>query len=506
MKGFVIIILSCLLFSFYTSAQQIVFSEPEKEDLRDMNFEILGKVGKNILVFHDVKWKYAVNVYNDSMQLIEKVEADFFPKKTFNVDFIAYSDYVYLVYQYQQRSTLFCMAAKIGADGKKIGEPVQLDTTHVGMMGDNKIYSLVFSEDKKKVMVFKVQRRDDQFNFVTLLYDNQFQLQHKSRLNVDYNDRGDIYSDFLLDNEGNLLFAGSVDKGIRNDPKSLYLIVKNAQQDSFSKKRFDLKEAYLDDVKIKVDNVNKKYLLNTFYYTERRGNIEGLFTAVWDVQGDSSYVNTFTALSDSLRNIVKASGNGKFAFNDFFIRNIILKKDGSYILTAEDFSSQTSGFNNGWNRYDYLYNSPAFNNYYDYYYFNNGYGGFYRPFGSFANQSVRYYYDNVLVLSVSNTGVPEWAEVIHKQQVSDDNDNYMSYGLFNTGGGVHFLFNDISKRDKLLSVNIITPDGKSKRNPTIKTYEREYEFMPRYCKQVGARQVIIPCTYRSQICFAKIDF
>ena len=97
-------------------------------------------------------------------------------------------------------------------------------------------------------------------------------------------------------------------------------------------------------------------------------------------------------------------------------------------------------------------------------------------------------------------------DILHKQQYADDNDNYLSFGLFNTSTGLHFLFNDISKRSRLLSENIITPDGKTKRNPTIKTYEREYEFMPRFSKQVGARQVIMPCTYRNNICFAKIDF
>jgi hypothetical protein len=427
------------------------------------------------------------------------------PKKTVNVDFVVYPDFFYLIYQYQKKGGLYCMAVKMGADGKKIDEPIQLDSTSVGIMGDNKIYSTVYSEDKQKIMVFKIQRKDDQFNFVTLLFDNNLTLLHKTRQTVDYNDRNDIYSDFLLDNEGNLVFAGSVDKGIRNDPKALLLMVKGAVQDSFSRKKIDLKDAYLDDVKLKVDNVNKKYLLNTFYYSERRGNIEGVFTSIWDVKGDSSYAAVFTEFGDSLRALAKVSGNKKFTFNDFFIRNIILKKDGSYILTAEDFSSQASGFNNGWNRYDYLYNSPGFNSY-DYYYFNNGYGGFYRPFGTFSNQSIRYYYDNVLLMAVSKTGLPQWADVIHKQQMSDDSDNYLSFGLFNTGSGIHFLYNDISKRDKLLSVSIIAPDGKTKRNPTIKTYEREYEFMPRYSKQTGARQVIIPCTYRSQICFAKIDF
>jgi hypothetical protein len=90
--------------------------------------------------------------------------------------------------------------------------------------------------------------------------------------------------------------------------------------------------------------------------------------------------------------------------------------------------------------------------------------------------------------------------------VSDENDNYLSFNLFNTSGELHFLFNDITKRDKLLSDNILSPDGNIKRNPTLRTYEKGFEFMPRFARQTGARQLIVPCTYRGQICFAKIDF
>ena len=494
-----------LLLPFFSHAQQIIFSEPTRDDIREMNFEIIGKVNKNILIFHDVRWKYAVNVYDDSMQLKENVPVDFIPNKTINVDFIAYPDFFYLIYQYQKKGVLYCMAAKMGADGKKINEPVQLDTTHVGAFGDNKIYSTIVSEDKQKIMVFKIQKIDDRFHFVTLLFDKQLQLIHKTRQSMEYNDRKDVYSEFLLDNDGNLVFAGSLKEGSNSSPSSLYLVIKQALQDTFSRKKLNLKDAYSDEVKLKVDNVNKKYILNTFYNKERRSNIDGIYCSIWDAKGDSISASVFTVLGDSIRNFAKSSGNMKFAFNDFFIRNIILKKDGSYLLTAEDFSTQSTG-NNNWNRYDYLYGPGSINSY-DYYLYNNGYGGFYRPFGTFGNnQTTRFYYDNILVIGVSPKGIPQWTEIIHKQQYADDNDNYLSYCIFNTGSGIHFLYNDISKRSTLLSENIIGPDGKSKRNPTIKNYEREYEFMPRFSKQVGARQVIIPCTYRSQISFAKIDF
>ena len=503
MKVRCLLLYMLILAPVFLQAQQIIFSEPLREDDRDMNFDIIGRVSKNVVVFKNLRSRYALNIYNDSMELKDKVELDFLPTKTFNVDYVAYSDNFYLIYQHQKRGILYCMAVKMDANGQKIGEPVELDTTSVGIMGDNKIYSTINSEDKKRIMVFKIQRKDDRLHFGTLLFDDQLKLIHKTKYAIDYNDRRDVLSDFYLDNNGNLVFNLAHQKTSREHPSAVSLITKAPLSDTFSFHQLELNKNYVDDLKIKIDNLNKKYIVTAFYYKDRSENIQGLLCNIWDAALDTMHAKVFTEFSDDLRAMVKTSGNSRFAFNDFFLRNIILKKDGSFFITAEDFTSQSTG-GNRWNRYDYLYGSPFLNSY-DYYNYSPAYGYYYRPFGSF-NQSVRYYYDNVLVLNMSPKGNPEWTNVIHKQQFSDDNDNYLSFSTFTTGGEMHFLFNDISKRDKLLSENIIRADGNTKRNPTLKTNERDYEFMPRFAKQISARQVVIPCSYRGQICFAKVYF
>lgn len=505
MKG--IIYITLLLLPVFSFAQHITYSEPLREDNREINFDVIGKMKNNIIVFKNAKWKYAVTVYNaDDMSLKEKIDLDFIPDKAFNVDYIAFPDNFYFIYQYQRRGIVYCMGAKMDLNGHIIGEPMQLDTTHVGALGDNKIYSTINSDDKKQIMIFKIQKKDDQFHFVTLLLDGKLQFVHKSRLSVPYDDHNDVYSDFLLDNEGNFVFSKSVKSSSRSLITSLYLVTKAPQQDTFSTRKLDLRNLYIDEVKMKVDNINKRYIFNSFYYTEKRGNIDGIFSSVWDVKADSIRFNVFTKLDDSIRNFAKSKGSLKLALNDFFIRNIILKKDGSYLLAAEDYSSQTSGNNMGWNRWDYLYGSPYLSPY-SYYYYSPSYGGYYRPYNRFnSNQSTRYYYDNILLLDISKTGEVSSSKMINKEQYGDDNDNYLSFSTFITESEIHFLFNLLEKRDKLLTDNTLTANGTIRRNPTIKSIDRGYEYMPKLAKQIGARQIIIPCTFRNQICFAKIDF
>jgi hypothetical protein len=510
MKG---LLYTCLLFllPFFSLAQQITYSDVLNENSRDMYYHIIGKVSGNILILKNQPNKYSVSIYQANMELKDKISLDFIPSKTFNIEFIEYRDSFYLIYQYKQKGIVYCMAAKMDGNVNKIGEPILLDTTKVGATGDEKIYTVITSEDKEKIMVFKIQEKDDKFNFVTLLYDKQLQLIHKTRRAIDYNGDNDVYSDFHLDNEGNLIFARTIKVKRGDDLAWLDLITKATLADTFSIRELPLNNWYIDEIKIKVDNVNKRYLLNSFYYVERRGNIEGIYVNVWDAKGDSSYSSWFTPMADSIRIVAKESGSVKDALNDFFIRNILLKRDGGYILVAEDYSKQSYG-NNQWNRYDYLYPS-RYGNYYNSF-SSPYYGGYYNPYRPYNNyynynnynNTTRHYYYNILIFSVSNTGVIEWSSLAHKDQSSDNSDNFLSFTTINTGPMLHFLFNSSDKKDPVLIDDVITADGKLTRKPPLKSYARGYEFMIRFAKRTGARELIVPCSYRGQVCFAKINF
>jgi len=215
MKG--IIYAACLLLlPVFSFAQRITFSETQKEDNRDINFDIIGKVKNNIIIFKNAKGKYAVNVYDpEDMVLKEKVPLDFIPEKAFNVDYISFGDNFYFIYQYQRKNVVYCMGAKMDFNGHIIDKPLQLDTTQVGAMGDNKIYSTINSDDKKRIMIFKIQKKNEQFNFVTILLDNKLLPVHKSRLKIDFDDHNEVFSDFLLDNDGNFVFSKAVKAGTK---------------------------------------------------------------------------------------------------------------------------------------------------------------------------------------------------------------------------------------------------------------------------------------------------
>ena len=482
--------------------QRISYSAPEKEDARTINFEIIGKVSGNYLIYKNIRSDYAISVYDNNMTLKERVELDFMPERILNAEFIVYPDFAYIIYQYQKRNILHCMAAKIDGNAKKIGEPVELDTTQISIFSENKIYNMTNSEDKQKIMIFKIQKKYDKFNFSTLLFNSQLQLQHKSRLQMPYDERRDVFSDFFVDNEGTFVFAKSVKSGNRELISKLFLLTKPPLSDQVNENELPLDKIFLDEVTLKVDNINRRYLLNSFYYNQKRGNIDGLYTAIWNKQENNLLVHNTAAFNDEMKREAKKNGSVRFAFNDFFIRNVILKKDGGFILSAEDFSSQSRS--NSWNRMDYLYGYPYMSSYDYYLYPRSSYWYYYRPRS--VNSLSRYYYNNIVVMNVDKDGKLVWNNVIHKEQYDDGDDNFLSYQIMNAGGELHFLFNELERRNQLISDQSIAADGKLTRNPTLKSLDKGYQFMPRFAKQVSAKQIIVPCMYRNYICFAKIDY
>lgn len=500
------ILLAAVPLFFITSsfAQKIVYSEPEKDDSRRMDFEIIGKVSGNFLVYKKIRSKAYVAVLNQDMEQIGKEEQDYLPDdRLINVDFFPYSDFSYVVYQYQRRNVVYCDVVKIDGTGKKASDVISLDTTHIGFAANNKIYSTITSEDKSKIMVFKINSRNkSRFVITTLLFDDKLNLSKRSVFTMPMEEHNDYLDEFNVDNEGDLVFA-KFNRNNNETINSTNLIWKQANSDTVTNIDVPQKDILLDEIHIKVDNVNKRYFLTSFYYKQKRGNIEGFYFYVWDKQTKYPVLENSVVLGDELRKEARGDANTKMAFNDYFIKNIIIKKDGGFLINTESF--YTTSRYGSWNRWNYLYGMPYSS--WDYY---SVYSPYYSTWwwrSRYDNsQNVRYHADNVTILSFDKNGTMQWSNVIHKEQFDDDGDDRISFQLANTGGQLHYIFNMDEKRTLLLNDFTLAPDGQINHNPTLKNLDRGYEFLPKYGKQVSYNQVIIPCFFRNYICFAKIEF
>lgn len=509
MKKSVPVIIACLLFACLSGlTQKITYSDPDRDDSRTLNFEVLGKINGSILVYKNYRDLHYIATYDGDMKMTAKVKLDFINYRVLGTEFLQYADYVYMIYQYQKRSIIHCMIVKLDANGKKVGDPIQLDSTdNINYSSNNKIYSVINSDDKQKIMVFKINTKNDKLHILsTSLFNKDLVLQKKSHLTINMPQRNDFLSEFTLDNDGDLVCVRASGTSSNDNINKISLITKPALSDSYTISDLKLTNIYLDDIRIKADNINKHYLITSFQSKARRGNIEGLYYTLWDKVQNKEILNATTVFSDEFKEDAKGEGNIKTSFNDFFLKNIILRKDGGFIIISE--SAYTSSRGNTLNRWDYLYGSPYWAPV-DYYSWNSPIG--YYPWGRSSvynnnNSLTRYFADNIAVISFDPNGKMEWSNVIRKSQYDDNTDNYIGYGLLNMGDELHFIFNIQEKRSMVLSDQSVLPGGHVNRNPTFKNLDKGHDFMPRHAKQIGSRQAIIPCQYRGVTCFAKIEF
>lgn len=493
-------------------AQNIIYSEPDREDSRQLNFDVVGKIDGHILVVKNTinRNDYSISVLDDDMKLLDKVKLTFLPDRVLNTSVLAYRNFFYFFYQYQRRSVMYMMAAKFNGDGKMVNDPVELDTTHISYFSNNKIYTVINSEDKQRIAVFKINsRRDDNYKVTTVLFDANLERIKKSVLNVPMPERNDFLTEFSVSNQGTIIFARAMGTRENDNISKITVGIKNALDDSASYGSIDISKVYLDDIRIKINNANNTFLLTSFNSKTKRGNIDGLFCSMWDITQVKELYNTSAIFSDDFRASAKTEGSTKAALNDFFLQDIVMRKDGGFVIVAESAYSSSRG--NYFNRWDYMYGNPYWSPADNYIYGGSGYGygyGFY-PWGRYGYmnpQYTRYFADNIAIVSFDSTAKTEWANIIPKSQYDDNTDAFIGYGTLKTGSEVHFLFNQLEKRTQILNDQSINGEGKVTRNPTLHNLDRGFDFMPRYARQVGSRELVIPCQYRNYVCFARVLF
>ena len=491
---FIFLIIS--LSSLSAIAQEITYSKPEGDDLlyaagpdkSDIDqpsvykYAIIGTSGNNLLVYKKIRYKQLICIYDDQMKLKENVKLSFLPSNVISVCFVKSGDRIYVIYQFQKRKIFYCMAAVVDENGKRVKEPFQLDTTHVTFFADLKLYHVTSSEDKSKIIVYKVHHEDDLYDFTTLLFNDSLQLIHKSQTSSNFEAVHGLLSNFLVDNEGNLVFTKGSRLGTTDLLFELILVTKAPTQDNFQMHAMNLGGNLLDRIDLQIDNVNQQYLINSLFCKKGNGRKDGLFTARWSKKDNSMAedIFAFTGISSTIDKMQNADVN---VFAYYYLRNVILMKDGGFIITAEDLSA-TGGYLLPW----YLVDHPIFSS--ASYLFSS-----FKLLGSL-------YQKDIMILCFDNKENFLWSNFIVKLQ----NGGMPSYAVINTGDKIHFLYNEFERQTDIVNEQTLTINGKLSEKLTLKNLNLLYDLYPSGGEQVNSHEMIFPCLRGHYTCFAKIKY
>ncbi len=496
---FVSVCISALYFS--ANAQTISYSPVENVNYRNLSFEIVGKFSDKFIVYKNPNRRHEFTIYDNNMALIQTVRADFIPDRAVNIDFITYPDYFLVFWQHDRGNTSRFSAARISPEGKLVSSVMELDAFKTSLFSNRSSYGLTCSEDKKKILLYRILEKNDIYDLTSKVYDEGLGLLDSSFNLIEYNQRREYFSDLSITNEGSRVFTKVRHNARAEFINFLEIFSQRMQSDSLLKVIVPLDERLISETFLKIDNVNDRYILNSFSYKKFAGNVEGTFTAVIAAKPFALTHKAINIINDTL--LAKLSGrpDWRTAFDRLNLRNIILKKDGGFMAVTEEYFTQRRFGNT----FDDRFAASNFR-YNDYFLYNRGSYGYYRPFNEGSSTGTVYNYNDIIAFSFSKDLKLQWNRVINKTTSAIENDNFLSFANMNAGGEIHFLFLEKDKNRQIVSNHALQPDGSVKRYATLKGREAGYFFMPRLARQTGLQQMIIPCIVRNNLAFAKIDF
>lgn len=465
------------------SAQEVIYSAYEKFDLRSGDFSVVGKSNGKLYTYRGSSDGFFLDAYNDSMEKLATVVLDFFPKKIYETRFVAYNDQIIILYQSLESNRVIQYAALLDGDGHLKKGPLKLDEAKTGIFGPSREYfSSVVSENKQNIVIYAAVAKGEELQFKGIWLDPQLNILKKS--NTTFKADNDLsIGESLLANDGRLYFSVYNSVGNRNYADQLWMLRLDSNERQFRAVDFPLNAKYASAAYMKMDNVNNRVYIGGFWSEKKNGNFEGVIFGYYDVAAAELQNRKMIAFDERLKN---ASGerNTKRAFNDYQVKQLIVKNDGGFVMISEDYFMTTrNSYTPGWGYYSYYY-------------------------GPFSAPSIReYHYNDVLALSYDGNGTREWHAFVRKEQYSqEDGGIFSSYALLNTGGTLGLLFNDFNRNHSTVQLATIDGEGAVAMQSFAAQGNNEPDWLPRSGKQVSSREIVIPCMRRKQICFAKVVF
>lgn len=472
-----------LLCSIQVSAQQILFSGSEDFDFRNGDYSVVGKVDGKLYTYRAGSNGYFLDAYDDSMKRTATVLLDFFPAKIYQTQFITYPDKIIVLYQANERGKIIQYAARLDAKGLLQGKPIMLDDARTGIFGaSGNYFSSAVSDDKKKIAIYSANSKGKRVTVsCSLLNESLEKLGHFEKR---YEGESSL-SPFpaLLDNDGTFYLPVSNVAGSNNSTDGVWILKIENGGTRLSSHTLDLTGNFASGLFFNIDNNTKHLYAAGFYADKRNSSYDGVLFSKMDLDSLNASPARLLAFNDKLK---EATGHGKRrAFNDYQSRQLIIRNDGGFVLLAEEY--YTSYRNMG-----------------------TGYGGYYSAYYSpFMNtQTIReYHYGDIVALSYDAVGNREFSSFIRKDQYSEeDGGAFSSYTFINSGGSLGFLYNDYDRRRSQITFAAVDATGKIDTHGLYTVGSSAPDWLPKAGKQVSARELVVPCLRKKQICFAKVVF
>ena len=515
MKRLSHILLLCL-FGLRVCSQELFYSPAESGVDNLLKYEAIGRVGKNILIYREIKNQHLVSIFDNSMNLVRKVELTILPKDVLGIEFVNTGNTVVLIFQYMVKSKLFVAATNIDDDLKMVEEPKLLDSLLIEDINEFPLFQVITNPVKSLFMLTYLQESEETFSRLsTAMYQQNLKLVEKSKLLISTPNGSDKLNQFQLDNDGNLVFLRNV---LNEESYSLVrsdILVKPKGIDEVKNATIQFNKIGIKDLKIAIDNKNNRVVAASIFTGGKRGYAQGIFSIVVDLRTGNVANWHQEFFSDSLRKEIKVRHTPDARiFDDYFLDVIIPYSNGGFALLMEyrttEGSRGTIVDSRSLYKSDPLPSRIVYNG-------NNTEGSlfsvirtpyqtFQMPVESSPRSYIRNTGGNMLMFSFDNESVLKDIQLLRKSQEEYKTAHMLSYAILNSGSEIRFLYNEKEKPEMNLRTASFVPGERVKRNPAVKGAIPNMRFLPRYATQISANECIIPCVKTNYGSFARIAF
>ncbi len=446
----------------------------------DTEYDLIGKLGGQVLLFQDRDTKHLLTAYDRNMRQSWEKELELRGRNIRLMETIAKQDGTgfHLLYLFRDKGRNFLQLDQYNPAGNLQDSVTLVDFGAFFTTPEDQSFR---SNDEKKLVLLiaeqqtKIRSIGIDLENMELLYDIETEPEK-----FFFND------DFMqaeVTNEGDLYFIIERDNFRSKRKEHKYEVhTFRAADRQVSTFEIPMGDSLTYDIYFRYDNTNQQLVAGGLYTTKDFNRADGYYWLKIDPANPAQSLPRFTPFPTTLiRNVEGKKFNKKNpGIDELSVRDLVLRQDGGGLIITER--------NRQLERRSNASRTQVVNNY-----------GI-RPL-------VDYHYDEMIVFSIHPDGKPHWSNILHKKQYSqDDGGVYSGYLLMENPRSLRFLFNDEIRFENTVSEYVVNGRGEFDRNSLFNTRDLNMRLRFRDGIQVAANEVVLPSEHRNKLRLVKMTY
>ena len=443
-------------------------------------YDIVGQVEDRILFYQEKGNDRHVLLYDDDLVFQSERQINLDKKRS-------------SVYEVINLDTAFAIIYGYRDDGKDI---VKLDIfSNTANRLDSVIittkdrdwngldYESILSEDESKVALYDISSAD-KLKLILIDLENAEAIKEQEYVFEDMNLFQDL-NQISIANDGTfyLLMETNNTKSKRKDHVAhIFEFKKN--RETIDEIIIPLHDIICQDLYMTFNHTNDKIGIAGLYDEKKTTESSGYFWLMGDRKSFGDQEMTLIPFDPEIFFEVYGERNND-RLEDFYIADVIWKSDSAPILVME----MAYDVNRRGGQYSYTqptYFNPATG-------LNSGWSDHYR--------------DDLVLISLDDSGNKEWHQVFYKKQFSqNDNAVFSSFFPFITPSRLRLIYNDEIKNNSTVSEYILDSKGNYKRTSVLSTEYQDLKLRFANAYQISSTELLVPSQKSYTVNIVKIDF